>query len=316
MKTNKGSTVDRIEVCYRKYFEKSDFIELCTSKITEKEIISFLTVTMLNTGTVTAKELERIMQILRGVLTYAKDMDIQGSRLYDWQSIKRNLPNPQEKKEEKIELALSKAIVNHILQSVVYENIYPLKRSASLLLCMNFFLGLRIGELSALKFTDFDIDNRILHLTQGDSKSYERDENGNRTHLVYATGTPKTKNAVRNIPLLPESIHIFKLIQEHHKAQGYKSEYLCFDGLNTIRVRSLDRTLTRLCKLCCTKHYNSHLIRKTFASVLHHANVPTRVISDLMGHSEIHTTEKNYILSFEDKGELYYDYMKQGLSYN
>lgn len=247
---------------------------------------------------------------------YAKDLGYQGARLYDWESIKRNIPRCEERKEEKLERALSTNIAHHIQEAVVHENIYPQKRSAALLLCMNFYLGLRIGELSALRFIDFDTENRVLHLQNGDSKSYERDENGERKKLVYTTGTPKTKNAVRDIPLVPEAVYIYKLIEQHHKSQNYKSDYLCYDGADTIRVRSLDRTLTRLCNLCAAKHYNSHLIRKTFATVLHHANVPTRVISDLMGHSEIRTTEENYILSFEDKNERYYDYMRNGLHYN
>lgn len=308
--------MDRIEVCYNRYYAQTPFIEKYTSNISEKDIIEFLTESVFAKGAITPKELGRIMQILTNTLAYAKDMGYPGSRLYDWDSIKRNLPKCESRSEAKIESALSKSVITHIQQSVIYENIYPLKKSACLLLCMNFYLGLRIGELAALRFTDFDLERNILHLQNGDSKSYERDENGNRTKLVYSTGTPKTQNAVRDIPLLPEAVYIYKLIQDHHAAQRYKSEYLCYDGADTIRVRSLDRTLTRLCTLCSTRHYNSHLIRKTFASTLHHANVPTRVISDLMGHSEIRTTEQNYILSFENNNEMYFEYMKQGLIYN
>lgn len=315
-KKNKGGTVDRIEVTYNKYFRKDAFIEMYISNISEKDIIAFITAIVTRSGALSKKDYERIFQILRGVLVYMKDLGYTGSRLYDWDSVKRNIPSEKISTVTKVETAPSKAIVNHIIACVVHDNIYPLKRSASLLLCMNFYLGLRIGELAALQFTDFDLHNRVLHVRNGDSKSYERDENGRRTKLVYATGDPKNANAVRIVPLMPEVIYIYKLIVSHHESCGYKSTYLCYDGADTIRIRSLDRTLTKLCELCSTQHYNTHLIRKTFATVLHHANVPTRVISDLMGHSEMRTTEKNYILSFDDSIGMYYDYMKNGLVYN
>lgn len=312
----KPATVDRIEVTFNRYYRHDPFIEKCISNISEKDIVDFITKIITKEGEISKRDFDRILQIVRGVLNYCKDLGYSGARLYDWDSIKRNIPVDKINTETKVELAPSKAVVNHIIKCVVIDNVYQLKRSACLLLCMNFYLGLRIGELSALKFTDFDMEKRILKITQGDSKHYERDEEGNRTRLVYETGDPKNKNAVRTIPLLPEVVYLYKLIVSHHEVCNYNSGYLCYDGADVIRVRSLDRALRRLCKLCSTKQYNSHLIRKTFATVLHHANVPTRAIADLMGHSDIRTTEKNYILSFEDSQDLYYDYMKAGLVYN
>ena len=70
-----------------------------------------------------------------------------------------------------------------------------------------------------------------------------------------------------------------------------------------------------------TKVYNSMFleedfyIRKMFATMLHFANVPTRVIADLMGHSEIGTTENSYILSFANSYTRMYEYMKDALRY-
>lgn len=313
---SKPATVDRIEVTYNRYFRYTPFVESCTSNISEKDIIAFIIAIVTKNGQISKRDYDRIFQILKAVFNYVKDTGYVGSRLYDWDSVKRNIPAEKINTDTKVELAPSKAVVNHIIKSVVCDNVYMLKRSACLLLCLNFYLGLRIGELAALQFTDFDLNNLVLRVHQGDSKHYERDENGNRTQLVYATGDPKNKNAVRTIPLLPEAVYIYKLIVSHHETCGYNSTYLCYDGADVIRVRSLDRTLRRLCKLCATPEYNSHLIRKTFATTLHHANVPTRVIADLMGHSEIGTTEKNYILSFEDNNSMYYDYMRTGLVYN
>ena len=62
-------------------------------------------------------------------------------------------------------------------------------------------------------------------------------------------------------------------------------------------------------------YFNSHKIRKTFASTLHDNGVPTRVISDLMGHSLLSTTENCYILSRSENYVNVYNYMQDGLKY-
>lgn len=49
-----------------------------------------------------------------------------------------------------------------LFNGVLVDNVYPLKRSASLLLLMNFYLGLRIGELASLKFCDLTLITRFL----------------------------------------------------------------------------------------------------------------------------------------------------------
>ena len=68
-------------------------------------------------------------------------------------------------------------------------------------------------------------------------------------------------------------------------------------------------------KLCDMRYFNTHLIRKTFATMLHDGGVPTRAISDLLGHSDIATTENSYILSYADKYEQYLRYMRSALKF-
>lgn len=84
---------------------------------------------------------------------------------------------------------------------------------------------------------------------------------------------------------------------------------------NLLYLRSLDRTLRKLCDLCGVRYFNSHEIRKTFATMLHYNNVPTKVISGLMGHSEMSTTERCYILTYADEYKQVLGYMSDALKY-
>lgn len=318
MKLIKSQSLDRIEVTYNKYFHNSQLIEKCTSKITEKDIIDFLQKTVATYGHLSKKEFDRIYQIVKGVMVYSRDIGYGNVRLLDWDSIKRHMPSDNILSEKKQEYALSTQDINRLLKLVTQQKIYHEKQSACLCLCMNFYLGLRIGELAALSFTDFDLNRNIVRITKTESKSYNRTEDGEKLGTMqYQTATDlKTANAVREIPILPEVRYLYEKVRQNHLENKYDSPYLVYDGADTIRVRSLDRTLRRLCKLCEIDYFNSHCIRKTFATMLHHNNVPTRVISDLMGHSEISTTENSYILSYADNYEKVRRYMQEALCYN
>ena len=112
--------------------------------------------------------------------------------------------------------------------------------------------------------------------------------------------TTKTPAGVREIPLTPRASELLQLLLEHHKVKGWYQEdqYLCYNGKKmTSLSKALARDLGILCKRLKLSHINTHLIRKTFATELHDKNVPTKTISYLLGHKDISTTEKIYILN-------------------
>lgn len=317
MKTTKPPTVDRIEVTFNKYYKHDNLIEKYISTITDADIIAFYT-RICAREPLTDRQLGRISQIMKSVLLFMRDLDKGGCPLHDWDKIKRNIPQEKIQSEKKTEYAIDIKDVEYIMHQVIDHHIYERKQSACLCVCMNFYLGLRIGELAALTFEDFNFKKMTVSVRDIETKYYERDANGERIGVMQydVVHRTKTRTSTREIPLVPEVVYIYDLIKKHHETQGYHSEYLAFDGTQTILTRSLDRTIRKLVQLCEAKYFSSHKIRKTFATILHHNGVPTRVISDLMGHTDISTTEKCYILSYEESNEKYLEYMKASLNYS
>ncbi len=317
LKQIKDQSCDRIEVTYNRYYAGSSLVDKYVSQITEAEIVDFLTCCILQNGKMTLKEFRRCIQIVNNVLVYCKDLNLGGAHLYDWDRIKRYLPINSLDVACKREYAVPMADVRQLMDCVVNHQIYSVKQDACLCLCMNFYLGLRIGELAALTFQDFDFDRGVVKVYKTESKSFERDADGDRAgRLVYrVTDNMKTIYSVREIPLLPEVRFFYDRIKEHHEKMNYVSDYLCFDGNDVVMSASLDTCLRKLCALCNVKYFNSHAIRKTFATLLHYAGTPTRVISDLMGHAEVSTTEHSYILSYGKNYENELNYMSSSLKY-
>lgn len=297
----KPQSLDRIECTWNKYYKEKDICNIYLHDIDEKYIYNFLN-EILQHNKVNSKEFKRIYQIVNNVMVYAYDLSLGYANLLNWNLIKRMVFDNEIDKRYSKEYMVSSIDRQTIYKEVVYNNIYPEKRSSALALVLNFYLGLRVGELAALKFKDFDLNNKVLKVERTQVKYFPRDENGERQHtMIYAiVNDLKTENAFRYVPLTDECIKLYQMIKAHHEVRGYNSEYICYDGKDTILERSVARTLTRLCVLCGVEHINSHRIRKTYASSLHNQNIPTRIIADLMGHADTNTTEKIYILGYED----------------
>lgn len=311
----RGGTLDRIEVTYNKYYAESVLLDTYVHNIDKTVVCNFLNGVIMNFG-ITRKEFERVYQIINNVLVYGHDMGYGHCNLVDWGYIKRFCNSAAFKEHKDIEYMISENERYSLFSSVLYDNIYPEKRSACLMLLMNFYLGLRIGELASLRFVDFDVGLKVVHVRKNQVKHYNRDNEGNRVGaIVYeVVDELKTPNSFRTVPLTDECLLLYRMLLEHHKNMGYDSEYLCYDGADVIMTRSLERTLSRLCNLCSVQHTKSHKIRKTYASLLHQGGVPTRVITDLCGHSDMETTERCYILNGQDVFNPYLDLISKSLS--
>ena len=297
--TIKSQSVDRIECTYNKYYACADIADMPIHQINEVYCYQFLNDILLKYNTITKKEYGRIYQIINNVLSYAYDCNIGYSKSIDWHVVKRYIAEGNIKDNTKIEHCISSTDRMSIINAVLNDNVYPEKRSASLCVCLNFYLGLRIGELASVTWNDIDFNARKLYVHTTQTKSFERDDTGNRIGVItyHDQDTTKTPHGVRYIPLVNEAVYILLKLKEYHLKQGYEDKHIAYDGTDTILSKSIERTIARLNELCDVLPFNSHLIRKTFATTLHENGVPTKIISDLMGHAEIRTTEKFYIIS-------------------
>lgn len=295
----KPQSVDRIECTYNRYYAGTKINEMPVHQINEVYIYQFLNDILIRNKNITKKEFNRIYQIVNNVMSYAFECNIGCAKSVNWDVVKRYISVGNIKHDAKAERSISLSDRRRIIRAVLIENIYPLKRSACLCICLNFYLGLRIGELASVTWQDIDFKERKLYIHTTQTKSFERNEDGDRIGVIqyHDQDTTKTIHSVREVPLVNEAVYILSLLHEYHQKKGYEDKHIAYDGTDTILSKSIERTITRLCVLCDVLPFNSHLIRKTFATELHEKGVPTKIISDLMGHSEIRTTERFYILS-------------------
>lgn len=164
-----------------------------------------------------------------------------------------------------------------------------------------FKLGVRIGELVALKWTDIDYTNNEIHICRMESKEYNSD--GDLRVTVVEHTKKKSTDGDRFLPIGDYEKVIFEKIREISKQYNFKEqEYIFCDENGRTKIRAIDNLIRKLCGKCGIEEKSSHDIRRTVASELNAQGVNVEMIRVYLGHSDIKTTF-GYIYNNRSKQE-------------
>ena len=172
-----------------------------------------------------------------------------------------------------------------------------------LLLIVN--LGLRVGEMLALSWSDIDFENRIVYINktlQSDIRNFEAKEGEKKLYSRIKNST-KTNAGMRVISLNDSVMSYLEELRAYDKRNNIVSDYVACTTAGTLnRARNLQRSLERLLnKANIDKKVSLHTLRHTFGSYLLRKGVGIEVISKLMGHARITVTYNKYIHTIKEE---------------
>lgn len=172
-----------------------------------------------------------------------------------------------------------------------------------LLLIVN--LGLRVGEMLALSWSDIDFENRIVYINktlQSDIRNFEAKEGEKKLYSRIKNST-KTNAGMRVISLNDSVMSYLEELRAYDKRNKIVSDYVACTTAGTLnRARNLQRSLERLLKKAnIDKKVSLHTLRHTFGSYLLRKGVGIEVISKLMGHARITVTYNKYIHTIKEE---------------
>lgn len=175
---------------------------------------------------------------------------------------------------------------------------------ACIAIAMNFALGLRAGELTALKWEDFE--GSFLHVCREETQVYTKGKDG-RPHKSGFTVSPYTKTPAgdRRIPVTSTVWPLLGLLRERKERLGLPGEYLFErDDGTRMNALSLSRCLRKLNAQLGTSQKGNHSIRKTCISNMYASGELTdEEIRAFAGHEDIATTRNCYVFAVEEISE-------------
>ena len=139
---------------------------------------------------------------------------------------------------------------------------------------INFLLGLRVGELVALKWEDCQTLSH-LHVVREEV----RNQVTNHYEVVEHTKT----NRDRYVILVPKAVSLLQRIPK----QG---EYIFMRSGERITARQVAYVLEKFAERQGVMTKSTHKMRKTYASNLNANGVPLDCIREMLGHSNLSTT--------------------------
>ncbi len=153
------------------------------------------------------------------------------------------------------------------------------------------FTGLRNSELCGLQWKNIDLKNNVLKVEKIATRVVKIDKNMNICREKTEISVPKTPNSVRDIPLSGKLQRIFKLL-----VPLMNPEYYIFRNNPTPLNPNLLRTvLKKIIKECGLPSIRVHDLRHTFATRCVKLGINIKVVSELLGHSNIEVTMKTYL---------------------
>lgn len=191
-----------------------------------------------------------------------------------------------------------------------YKNGTNVYGNSAKLIIFIMYSGLRLGEAIALKWKHVESDMSSIKISQSVRTIIERnednlpvlDENGNKRHIILEK-QPKTKDGERTIPLPDRAIEILKYFYEN--SVHNQDDYVFTTAKGSIYgKRNIERTLKSMLEKsnCECKSYTPHSLRHGYGSILISKGKDIKIVSELLGHSDVSFTYNVYIgILKEDK---------------
>ena len=158
----------------------------------------------------------------------------------------------------------------------------------SLGILLSLFTGIRLGELCALKWSDFSLEEREFRVC----KTMQRLPNPDPTALKKTRieiGEPKSPCSLRTIPF-PENLMDY--LRSAYSSDAY---FLSGQKHHFIEPRTMENRFKAVLKKCGIQDTNFHALRHTFATRCVEVGFDVKTLSEILGHAGVNITLNRYV---------------------
>ena len=158
--------------------------------------------------------------------------------------------------------------------------------------------GLRLGELCALKWSDIDLEKRIITVnhTMQRIKSFD---GSSKTKIIISS--PKSITSKREIPIPLSAVSV---------AEKFSRNGDCYVITGTAKFaepRTLQYRFKALLKKYRLPYINFHTLRHCFATKCSAVGFDVKTLSEILGHSTVELTLNRYVHSSVERKQRFMD---------
>ena len=162
---------------------------------------------------------------------------------------------------------------------LLLERVTEPRARTFLLLCLH--TGVRRGEALALKYSDIDFKNKVVHIRRN-AIIKQKD--------TTASPDLKTKAGKRDLPLTKE---LESWLQEQRKTATSDDIFVMKDG-KLLTTSAFHKLFAWIDKALPERHITAHILRHTYITRLFEAGLDLKEIQYLAGHSSVEMTLRVY----------------------
>ncbi|MGN1102454.1 MAG: tyrosine-type recombinase/integrase, partial [Huintestinicola sp.] len=188
-----------------------------------------------------------------------------------------------------------KEMLNTTAQTDLRNYLFSNPTSSNVGILLSMATGIRIGELCALKWSDIDLEKKIITVRH----TLQRIKNffGSKATKLIITA-PKTNSSAREIPIPEFILPILKRLET-------ASENFLLSGTDKIiEPRTLQYRFKSILNRLNIPYVSFHSLRHLFATNCIALGFDVKTLSEILGHSSVEITLNRYVhSSIERKAE-------------
>ncbi len=218
---------------------------------------------------------------------FSQAFELAINKGYLFRNPMRDVIKPKSTKDKKVVRALEieeqQALTDYLTSIPISQEPYKVAY------LIEMYLGLRIGEVLALRSTDINLQKNLLLV----NKTLTRDKNDK---VIMGKAT-KTYAGIREVPI-PSFIRN-DIINQMKLAENNKDKQLFLDtNGNYVRPTTANDKLKALLKRLGIENISSHSLRHTYGTRCIEAGMRAVALQRLMGHTDVSVTMNTYTTVF------------------
>lgn len=222
---------------------------------------------------------------------------VQRKELYDNPVVGIVMPKKSERPISEIRFFTEEELKNILeVANAKYPSGTPIYRLGCIIQFLA-YTGMRIGEALALTWNDIDFDSNKIYINKNLVTIIDRESSNSRKMVVQ--NTLKTSSSNRVIPMSRNAKTALKSL----KSANSQNELVFRTSNGTaLDIRNLDRMFHKIQERAGIKEHGTlHSLRHTFATRLIEVGTDIKVVSKLLGHSDINITYNTYVHIIENQ---------------